>query len=695
MASRRFRLRLEPYNPDARDADGDGIVQEGTAWERPAGAKILNELGEEIKRGILSSKRNEKFSVVDRDGKRIDYIPSYAKQAKIPTERPKTSLEKRGVQTIKSRGVRNVDEVVTEAAALSRASAPGTPRQDEPVPVVRSSGPDVPADKPKVPAELTMGPELVADLVEDVKPIQALKKPRSDGYMPIKNDIAIISAKGSTADLFGWEETPEGEKALNAILEAGDRAVLLLEESLAKTPLTDEIRKELDDFRKRSDQRNEDNQRILNEIHRLKFQAWLDQLNLFKSILLSSDNGNPTESEQIIDGIIKRVSKKLDKFDKDSKIGEVITKKDMEEIAEILQIERKKAFQAFIRDNDPDNYDRWFDSNGNRVRLQAWVDSVAGDDDDLYDKLLIEEKARQEKLLETADWPLGQSLIGIFIQEKPRVRLNGDGPLLGSYTTGAPGFPAKETRELTSDRFATDRYEQEIADLTSELNKPVMSKEDRQRFLQIDPLSSSEENARAVLDLIGRVRSDLGTGDFLGYFDPNKIEANSSDAGISGVTKDDMIKAINDANAKLPGTWVSRFRAHFGSMKRNDLKFLKRGHFSSGSIRLSNGQYGWRSVLIHELTHGFENSVPGLYLAERLFYNRRARSIPKNKLVRKYYGTGQYYWDLQLSDSYASVYYVDHYLEIATMSMEALLQGNIRNMPPDQLRFILGCMLLL
>jgi hypothetical protein len=27
----------EGYNPDARDGDGDGIVQEGTPWERPVG----------------------------------------------------------------------------------------------------------------------------------------------------------------------------------------------------------------------------------------------------------------------------------------------------------------------------------------------------------------------------------------------------------------------------------------------------------------------------------------------------------------------------------------------------------------------------------------------------------------------------------------------------------------------------------
>lgn len=122
MAARRFRLRLEPYNPDARDADGDGIVQENTAWERPAGTRILNELGEEIKRGLFSPKRNEKFSVIDKDGKKVDYIPSYAKQAKIPTERPKASLEKRGFQTISSRGIRSLDEIVTEAIVLSRVA---------------------------------------------------------------------------------------------------------------------------------------------------------------------------------------------------------------------------------------------------------------------------------------------------------------------------------------------------------------------------------------------------------------------------------------------------------------------------------------------------------------------------------------------------------------------------------------------
>ena len=130
MALRRFRLRLEPYNPDARDADGDGIVQEGTAWERPAGTRILNQLGEEVARGEISSRPRSGFQIVDRDGKAVDYIPSYAKRAKIPTERPKTSLEKRGFQTIEGTGVTNVAGLVSEAFFVSRMLSSG--RRDLP-----------------------------------------------------------------------------------------------------------------------------------------------------------------------------------------------------------------------------------------------------------------------------------------------------------------------------------------------------------------------------------------------------------------------------------------------------------------------------------------------------------------------------------------------------------------------------------
>ena len=28
------------YNPDARDGDGDGLVQDGTEWERPIDSQV-------------------------------------------------------------------------------------------------------------------------------------------------------------------------------------------------------------------------------------------------------------------------------------------------------------------------------------------------------------------------------------------------------------------------------------------------------------------------------------------------------------------------------------------------------------------------------------------------------------------------------------------------------------------------------
>jgi len=37
--------QLDGYNPDARDGDNDGIVQEGTPFERPALSKTVRKKG--------------------------------------------------------------------------------------------------------------------------------------------------------------------------------------------------------------------------------------------------------------------------------------------------------------------------------------------------------------------------------------------------------------------------------------------------------------------------------------------------------------------------------------------------------------------------------------------------------------------------------------------------------------------------
>ena len=60
--------KIAPYNPDARDADNDALVQEGTIWERPNGT---------VFRGLARGARKLTAGVTlrDGDGRRVDYKP--------------------------------------------------------------------------------------------------------------------------------------------------------------------------------------------------------------------------------------------------------------------------------------------------------------------------------------------------------------------------------------------------------------------------------------------------------------------------------------------------------------------------------------------------------------------------------------------------------------------------------------------
>lgn len=114
MASVRWGgLRLEPYNPDAVDADGDGIVQEGTAWERPAGTRLISELGTEIQRGSQSTQR-PRMRVVDASGNTIDYKPSYDRSTgRTSTGKKQQSLlGSLGYPSLKERGIRTIGDMV-------------------------------------------------------------------------------------------------------------------------------------------------------------------------------------------------------------------------------------------------------------------------------------------------------------------------------------------------------------------------------------------------------------------------------------------------------------------------------------------------------------------------------------------------------------------------------------------------------
>jgi hypothetical protein len=127
MAARWGGLRLEPFDPDARDADGDGIVQEGTAWERPAGTQLLDNLGRSINRGLTSNQRPRGLQVV-RNGKPVAYTPTYGDGPVAPTGAP-SPLSEIGAPSLRERGLRNVRDITRPAPPAP--VTPHTPRDPE------------------------------------------------------------------------------------------------------------------------------------------------------------------------------------------------------------------------------------------------------------------------------------------------------------------------------------------------------------------------------------------------------------------------------------------------------------------------------------------------------------------------------------------------------------------------------------
>ena len=99
-----LKLRVEPYDPDAIDADNDGIVQEGTAWERPAGSRLLDEIGNEVQRGLTSMNRPS-MRVVGSDGADIAYKPSYGSAASAKKRGKPSQLGKLGYPSLSERGL--------------------------------------------------------------------------------------------------------------------------------------------------------------------------------------------------------------------------------------------------------------------------------------------------------------------------------------------------------------------------------------------------------------------------------------------------------------------------------------------------------------------------------------------------------------------------------------------------------------
>ena len=94
-------FRPDPYNPNAVDADSDGIVQEGTLFERPAGTRFVNLDGSELRMMIRGDNLSvlDSIRLVDADGNPVEYDQSW-RAGKLSIGQQVGTLESRGFQTI-------------------------------------------------------------------------------------------------------------------------------------------------------------------------------------------------------------------------------------------------------------------------------------------------------------------------------------------------------------------------------------------------------------------------------------------------------------------------------------------------------------------------------------------------------------------------------------------------------------------
>jgi hypothetical protein len=156
------RLRIEPYDPNAVDGDGDGIVQENTAWERPVGTRLIDEFGNEIRQGFMSTQRPARMRVIDRNGNDVRYTPTY----QTPRERQVTqtplgsigapSLTETGatpIPTLADRGLQTIGERLDDIDAIVNPQTAEAPDDIEPIipeprflKSLESSTPDVDPD---------------------------------------------------------------------------------------------------------------------------------------------------------------------------------------------------------------------------------------------------------------------------------------------------------------------------------------------------------------------------------------------------------------------------------------------------------------------------------------------------------------------------------------------------------------------
>ena len=218
MAPRWGGLRPEPYDPDARDADGDGVVQEQTAWERPVGTNLVDELGRAITRGSNVGARPRGMRVVDSRGKDVGYTPTYVRPGAAPgAERVggATALADHGAGSLKERGLPTVRAAAAPKVPEPEAAPDVTP-EVKPAATKGKTAAEIKEKNKKILDGLEQSGSSFGRIDDKYKEAQeqAVTEGRVDSFhVPKTREEAIETRKETTSDTIA---------AVRLYLETGD-----------------------------------------------------------------------------------------------------------------------------------------------------------------------------------------------------------------------------------------------------------------------------------------------------------------------------------------------------------------------------------------------------------------------------------------------------------------------------------------
>lgn len=199
-------MRIEPYDPDARDADNDGIVQEGTAWERPAGTRLVDELGRAITRDFTATNRPRGLRVVDRNGNTVDYTPTYERPGGGFGAGGGTPLAEAGAPSLRERGLPTLRDLTAPRVA---------PVQPEPTPVgTPETGPVTRIDPEVVDrAEI---PYILGRPLAKSEDEAGIVNPKTFNFQP---DEAVKRIRKQLKERLEAETDPERKKVIQDFLD--------------------------------------------------------------------------------------------------------------------------------------------------------------------------------------------------------------------------------------------------------------------------------------------------------------------------------------------------------------------------------------------------------------------------------------------------------------------------------------------